>query len=236
MLIKNQSQAGLSVIEIIIAVSLFIIMAAATMSVILGSFSTSRLGLENNRANFLVREGAEAVESIRNRDWGQLSNGTHGLSLSGSLWTFSGSSDVDNSGKYTRTITIEDALRDGSGNLVESGGTTDSNTKKITISVNWDFTPTRNNTVTKILYLSDWQTSTNNVGSGAPPVIPSPSPSPSPTASPTSCTQVCQNLAYLTGTCRKNPASCNQNGETRETQGDIFCTGGQSADTCCCAF
>lgn len=60
-------------------------------------------------------------------------------------------------------------------------------------------------------------------------------PSLATTAAITSCTQYCQSLSYSTGTCRANNAQCNANGEIRQTGGNQYCTGGQSADTCCCA-
>ncbi len=49
------------------------------------------------------------------------------------------------------------------------------------------------------------------------------------------CAAYCQSQSYSTGTCRANNAQCNANGETREAAGDVYCDGGQSADTCCCA-
>jgi prepilin-type N-terminal cleavage/methylation domain-containing protein len=79
----------------------------------------------------------------------------------------------------------------------------------------------------------------------SPTPTPSPTVSPTPTASPTptptpppidSCTSYCASLATnSSGTCRNNPNSCSQNGETHQSGGDIYCTGGKNADTCCCA-
>ena len=55
-----------------------------------------------------------------------------------------------------------------------------------------------------------------------------------PAAPVTSCSLQCQTLGYSTGTCRQNVSQCTNNGETHESLGDAFCTGGPSADTCCC--
>ena len=49
------------------------------------------------------------------------------------------------------------------------------------------------------------------------------------------CTTVCQGSGYSAGTCRQNAGKCTQNGETHVAAGDTYCTGGASADTCCCA-
>jgi len=238
---KIKSQAGLSIIEIIIAIALFVIISASSVGAVLGSFSTSRLGDEQNLANAIAAEGIEAVESIRNQDWFNLTNGSHGLTLSGSTWIFSGASDIDGSGKFTRVITISDISRDLNGDIVTSGGTVDPNTKKVVSTVSWDFTPTRNNSVVAEAYLTNWQLSVNPSGGYTPP---SPTPTPTPTVTPTptptptpitTCPQYCVSLTtYSSGSCLKNPAACTSAGATHESGGNVYCTEGINADTCCC--
>ncbi len=82
--------------------------------------------------------------------------------------------------------------------------------------------------------MTDSSFSTSLFSFGAAPDT-SPSPTPSPSPSPTSCLEVCTQAGYSTGTCRKNAGTCSSNSETHESAGDIFCTGGPNADTCCCA-
>ncbi|MDH5533906.1 MAG: hypothetical protein OEX81_05795 [Candidatus Pacebacteria bacterium] len=242
---KTKQQAGLSVIEIIIATAIFIIMASSSMATILGSFSTSRLGSERAQADFLAIEGVEAIESIRNQNWTNLSNGTYGLTQTAGVWSLSGTPDSDPSGKFTRTITISDVERDGNGDIIASGGTVDVETKLITSTINWNFTPTRSNSIQKELYLTNWQKSTSPGGGVTPPTpTPTPTPTVTPTPTPTpspvpvdSCTTYCASLpAYSSGTCRANPNACNLNSQTHEAGGDSWCVGGPSADTCCCAI
>ncbi len=49
------------------------------------------------------------------------------------------------------------------------------------------------------------------------------------------CTSFCQSVGNFTvGTCRGSPGACNNHHETYEAGGDIYCTGGPSANTCCC--
>lgn len=73
------------------------------------------------------------------------------------------------------------------------------------------------------------------VASPTPSPTSSPTPTPGPTPTPSSCTSYCQSLGYSLGTCRANAGVCNQSGETQESGGNQFCTGGPSLDTCCCA-
>ena len=48
------------------------------------------------------------------------------------------------------------------------------------------------------------------------------------------CAEVCQDLGYDDGTCRRNARACRRNNETHERDGDPYCTGGPREDTCCC--
>jgi hypothetical protein len=45
---------------------------------------------------------------------------------------------------------------------------------------------------------------------------------------------VCLNNGYSTSACRASATACTNAGENRLSPGDGFCTGGASADTCCC--
>jgi prepilin-type N-terminal cleavage/methylation domain-containing protein len=49
------------------------------------------------------------------------------------------------------------------------------------------------------------------------------------------CNDYCISIAYSSGICRKSAVTCGDNGETYESEGDQFCTGGPTVDTCCCA-
>jgi len=152
---KPTKSAGFGIIEIIVAMSIMIIIAATGASTVLHSFSSNRLGGEETQATLFAQEGVEAVRSIKNQDWANLSMGTYGLDNSGGTWTLSGSSETE--GKYTRQIVISQVQRDSNGDIVDSGGTVDPDTLKATSQVDWEFTPTRNNTVTLVTYLSNFE-------------------------------------------------------------------------------
>ena len=55
----------------------------------------------------------------------------------GSWQLASGSETVPSDAAFTRSITVTTLQRDASGQLVESGGTLDPNTKKVTAEVSW---------------------------------------------------------------------------------------------------
>ena len=130
---------GFALIEIILAIALFaIIITSVTGSIIYAQQSTSLAG-NRARAVFLAEEGLEEARSIRDAGFSNLTDGTHGLAISGNVWTFSGSSDSTDI--YTRQITISSV---------------DENTKLVTCTVTWQQNAQRTGTVTLKTHLTNW--------------------------------------------------------------------------------
>lgn len=128
--------AAQSLVELLLAIAL----TSVILPGLLTGFVTSREGRaqQNQRqdATALMREAMEAVRSVRNRGWINVStNGTYHPAVSSSQWTLSAGSESVNG--FTRQIVIADAQRNGSGTIVTSGGTVDPSTKKVTITVSW---------------------------------------------------------------------------------------------------
>ncbi len=155
------NERGFSVLEVILAAAIFVVMGVSAVIVVLQGLNTNRLGNEFTVANQYASEGVEVARSIKNRAFANLINsaGT-GVAFSGGNWTFSGSNNtlVHNTGdNYTRVIIVADVQRDGSGNIVSSGGTVDPMTKKVTSAVSWNFTSARPENISLSTYLSDWR-------------------------------------------------------------------------------
>jgi len=157
MIKKEKTNKGFSIIEVILAAAIFVIFSGGAVALVLHSFSSTRLAKEQLIANNYASEGIDAVKSIGNQSYASLVN-TVGVGVSvtgGGVWTFSGTNNTFD--KYTRVITVSDVQRDGSNNVVASGGTLDANTKKITSTVTWNFSPNRNKTITLTSYITNWQ-------------------------------------------------------------------------------
>ena len=155
-------QKGFGIVEIIVAMAVFITIAIASVTVILQSFNINRLGNEETKANLYAQESIEAVRSLKKRGWFNMDIGsttcgatvTRGLSNSGGSWAFSGTSDTID--KYTRTVTIGNVCRDGSGNISDSGTIYDPDVKKVASTIGWTFIGNRSDNVTLTAYLSRW--------------------------------------------------------------------------------
>jgi len=142
---KNSlEEKGQSLLELVIAITLFAFLLSLSAFLIIGHYLPHRLAEEIMIADFLAREGIEATISIRDNNWDDLTPGTHGLGISENHWIFQGSEEnvgeVLNNG--VRKIIIEDAGNDR---------------KKITSQVTWQFTKDRTEKVELITLLTNWQ-------------------------------------------------------------------------------
>ena len=155
-----KNNLGFGIIEIIVAMALFVTVAVTGIVTVIGSFSANRLGDEQTKATVFAQSGLEAVRSIKNQGWASPLLTTNctvgcGLGLNGSSWSWSGTNNTLD--KFTRVITVSDVQRDLTGTIVVSGGINDSDTKKVNSTVTWNFTPTRNNTVSLSTYLTNFR-------------------------------------------------------------------------------
>ena len=136
---------GQSLIELIIAIGVFVIVISGLSFLILESFVSGRLASEVTIANFLAEEGMEATRSIRDNSWNDLTAGNHGLAILGNNnWVFQGSQEDigDQLRGGTRIIEIEDI---------------DPDRKRVISQITWQFTEGRPQEVRLISYLTNWQ-------------------------------------------------------------------------------
>jgi prepilin-type N-terminal cleavage/methylation domain-containing protein len=143
---KIEFLKGQTLIELLIAIGIFVIAVTGLAYFILDSYVAGRLTEEITVANFLAKEGIEAARSIRDNDWSILSVGEHGLMISGNNWVFSGTEeDVSYLlGKGTRKI------------IIEEFSPVDPDRKKITSRISWEFTPARNQDVQLVTYFTNF--------------------------------------------------------------------------------
>jgi len=142
LIIRNQY--GQSLVELLVAIGIFVIAVSSLAFFILDGYISGRLAEEITKANFLAEEGMEAVRSIRDNSWDGLTTGSHGLTISGNNWIFQGiQEDVGTQLKEgVRKIIVEDI---------------DPDRKKVTSQINWQFTPARPQEIRLITYLTNWQ-------------------------------------------------------------------------------
>ena len=143
------TQQGFSLVEVILATSVFALLVTALVGAFLYGQEATALAGNRARAIMLAEEGLEATRNIRDASFANLTDGNHGLSTSGNQWSFSGTSDV--SDIFTRQIVIS---------------TVDSERKSVTANITWQQNPQKTGSVSTVTYLTDWLAI---AGRGAPP-------------------------------------------------------------------
>lgn len=143
--LKNKNQAFV-LIEVLVACSIISIITFSLINAATKGIQLSELALRQTQANFLLEEGGEAVKSIRDTDWANISPSiitigtTYYLSYNISTnWSLSTSSSSPNNpiDLFTRTIIFSAVYRDATTQDIVTGGTLDPGTEKVTITVSW---------------------------------------------------------------------------------------------------
>lgn len=163
----NFKSKGFSFVELVIAVAVFMIYAGGLTVAATDSYLTRLENAKLVKAGLYFEEGWEAVRSMKNNNWANLTNGNHGLSLSGGEWNFSGTSDSYEA--YIRVIRVSDIYRNASGEIVISGGELDPDIKQVAIDITWSPLPEKNLSLEAESYLTNYKNS-----SPWPPVPPEP--------------------------------------------------------------
>lgn len=137
-------EKGQSLLELILAVGIFTIIISGLAYLVFDSYFSGLLAEKITKADFLAQEGLEAVRSIRDNNFDDLTAGFHGLAISAGHWVFQGNEeDIDlqlKNGK--RTIEIEDIGQ---------------YRKKITSTVNWRFSEAITKEIKLLTYFTNWQ-------------------------------------------------------------------------------
>jgi prepilin-type N-terminal cleavage/methylation domain-containing protein len=130
---------GFSLIEVLLSVSVFSLLVVAFIGTLLYGQESLVLSGTRNRATVLAEEGLEAGRNMRDDNYTNLFNGTHGLTTAGNIWSFSGTEDITDI--YTRKISIAQV---------------DADRKQVTSQVTWQQNGQRTGTVSLVTYLTHW--------------------------------------------------------------------------------
>lgn len=147
---KLQVKKGFSLVEALLAVTIFALLTTAIVGGILYGQESTALSGTRTRANFIAEEGLEAVRSMRDSTVALPTDSapTYGLTSASNKWAFSGIQDVVD-GLFTRKVTVS---------------TVDANTKKVSVNVSWQQNTQRAGNVLLESQLTNWKTPTVIIG------------------------------------------------------------------------
>ena len=132
--------SGFGLMEIIISITLISVSLFAFATVSRIAFRAVLESSDRQRGGFLLEEGFEAIKTIRDDGWTNISSLTLDMSyhlvFSGGTWSATTSSQLID-GIFTRTFMLGEVFRNASDNIASSG-TSDPGTRRMEIEVTWE--------------------------------------------------------------------------------------------------
>ena len=154
---KLSLNRGQSLLEVIIAMAIFVLIASALASMAVGSFAALEQGGEQTEAEGLAQEGIEAVRAIRDRAWNEVRFTTSTVATSALGWGFGAEGSTQTIGQYTRTISFENVCRNSSSDIAACpASSTDPHVRKVTSAVSWTTAVGAVNIVERVGLFANW--------------------------------------------------------------------------------
>lgn len=136
---SSKSRSGFGLIEVVIGASIITLSFLAIILAFNSTILLSRHNLAVAQANYLLSEGLEAVRYLRNESWANINqlsvNEDYYLVWSGGTWQLS-STPILIDGRFDRKIRLAEVVRDGNGQISESGSI-DPDTYQVEVIVDW---------------------------------------------------------------------------------------------------
>lgn len=151
---KN-SYSGFSLVEVILAMAIFVLFISALGVISTSSVVGNQTGAQRSQVHAFVNEGYEAVLAVQNQGWNYLLATSTGVRLNGSAWELKGEEDIRNG--MVRTVSIQEVCRNGADQIIVCPGNyTDLHTWYVSTTVAWNPSSFSTNTLSTGAYISNW--------------------------------------------------------------------------------
>lgn len=128
---------GSVLVEALLAAAFLVVILVPLLNFFVTAIESTWFASREVRAQALARESWEVLRMVRARNWDEINDGTFYPEFSSGTWQLVASEQGANVGPFNRKIIIEPSYRDENDVIVESGGTLDLSTKKVTIQITW---------------------------------------------------------------------------------------------------
>lgn len=139
---KN-SLKGISIVEIIVAAGIIAVAVTGIVGAIQVYLKIVHQNAREAQAVLVLDETAEVLQYLRDKSYNTYFDQTDSDTSYTIFWNGSGyamaTSTIILPYEMTRTITFQEVLRDSNSQIVSSGGSVDTNTKKAIITISWPY-------------------------------------------------------------------------------------------------
>lgn len=138
---QYQSQRGISLVEVVVAMAIIGVMVAAIAYAVTATVGASDQALTDLQAWYLAEEGHEILRYLRDEDWSNVEVATipdgaeRYLDITTTTLAITATPSLTE-GKYTRELEFASAKRDADFDVAATG-TTDPDTRLVTVQINW---------------------------------------------------------------------------------------------------
>jgi Tfp pilus assembly protein PilE len=141
-MLKVKKNKGVGLVEVMIGIAIVVGATLASFVYFSLAIKVARQSAETVQAALLVEEGMEAIRAIRDNGYSTHitvipTDTNRYLAFSGSEWQATSTPSVIE-GIFTRTFTLGEVRRDGSDDIVLSGGTIDPDVVEVRVVVSWE--------------------------------------------------------------------------------------------------
>lgn len=133
----KKKQSGEVLVEVLLAAALLVIILGPMLDFLVSGIETSWFASSEIKAQVLARENLEALRSIRERNWEELSDGTFYADSSTGAWQLVANEEGEMIDSFQRKIQISPVYRDDAGSIVTVGGRLDPSTKEVVNTISW---------------------------------------------------------------------------------------------------
>jgi Tfp pilus assembly protein PilV len=138
---KKYSSSGFSLVEAVVVVAVTLLILLGLSSALNLIFKLSISNTNKVQATFLEEEGLEIIRLLRDDSWSTkivpwATGSNFYLHFNNVIWQAT-TTNIYINNLFERKVVLSNVYRDGSQNIVSSGGVLDPNTKKVTVFVSW---------------------------------------------------------------------------------------------------
>lgn len=140
---KNSFIKGISIVEIVIAAAIIAVSVTGIFGAIQIYLKIVQQNAHKAQAVLLLDETSEAIQYLRDEGYDSYIasnsfNTEYSIFWNGSGYEL-GTSTITLPYQMSRTVRFEEIRRDSSDQITSSGGTVDSDTRKVIITINWPY-------------------------------------------------------------------------------------------------
>ncbi|MDX1607848.1 MAG: type II secretion system protein [Candidatus Spechtbacterales bacterium] len=159
--LKIDKESGLGMVEMIVVLAILVTTFASILQLVFLQRQAQIIAEQDASAYIIGRQTIEAVRSVRDSGWTNISSLTYDTPYypqinSSSEWELASSDPGSVNEIYTRWVEFGEVFRDANDNIATSG-TSDPDTRKVTAYVQWARQGGDTRTITLEAYITNWQ-------------------------------------------------------------------------------